>query len=803
VTDAAEHGCKSRSSPPVAVAPRASWRSRAGGAQEVGEVVALAGFEFAQCDDRLIAGVDGDRRLIGAPDHPVDEALVDAAELLDVKLAVAEALVDGGAADLPAGEDQLVEDIVHGGVDGGAAMMSHPRFLFVIAVVLMMAVAPSLADDYYLSPDGIDENAGTRDAPWRTLARANVTLQPGDTGIFLPGEYIGAIAPANNGTSHAPIVYRAEEPRAARLIPETEDGAILLDGHEHIVIADFFVDGADRANWGTIADSQHITVSGCEMRAFGGGSFYNLVVDNSTHVRLLDNLFDRVNPRPVDMVNILHSSHVVFEGNSAARAGHNTLTINYSNYVVARSNVLHNEFGRNHTVRNGGRILFEANIMTRARDSAGSAGSVSQTAHEDSIIRYNRVFDNLGAPWFITNYVPSISPTGMQRRPFVNINNRWYNNVFADNLGYREGYALTVGALADEVRHGGLDGVGALVHAGANPILSLLGFRADVVDRLFPISVQLQAPTTRAAAYDTQQRCVPLGERAWTARAPLGPEILNCAPDIGIDDALLEMHTGTQLPLIVLDQTRMCELVHNLSNPPRLPREVAVAKRHCPIVEFSADIEDHTPAAQVLVEYPPDPIRLRVHTRNALERLARCAELLFGQPPPAEGQLPPRRIAGSAPLGLRARRPPAHLLDLGTGDTHLHSQDQLVLRVAEIMISIRHENPGAVRLQVPLDSHTHVRISTEAIDGVNDKSLYSSLQAAIDDPRVEAAPVPREEGPGAPSMFRICPGRRRSVRLAVPSQASTQSRTSVADADPPATVPFPPACWSTRARTPD
>ncbi len=316
----------------------------------------------------------------------------------------------------------------------------------VAALLILLTGGAAFCADYYLAPDGDDAAAGTREAPWQSLARANEVLQPGDTATFLPGDYRGAISPVNSGTADAPIVYRSAEPRAARVIPEDSAGAILLDGHEHITIADFHIDGEDWANWGIVANCRQITISGCEMRAEIGGSFFNFTVRDSSHVRLIDNLFDRGAPQCMDMVQILHSSHVVFEGNSTARAGHNTLTINYSNYVVVRANVLHNEFGRNHTIRNGGRILYEGNIMTRARDSAGSAGSVSQTANDDSIIRFNRIFDNLGAPWAVVNYVPSLDGrTGMRRGPFVNINNRWYHNVFADNLGYREGYALVFG----------------------------------------------------------------------------------------------------------------------------------------------------------------------------------------------------------------------------------------------------------------------------------------------------------------------------------------------------------------------
>ena len=322
-------------------------------------------------------------------------------------------------------------------------MLNYARLLVTVCVMMPM-VAGVAFPQYYLSPDGDDEAAGTREAPWQSIGQANEALEPGDTAVFLPGEYVGAISPVNNGTADAPIVYRSAEPRAAHLIPEDSDGAILLDAHEHIAIEDFFVDGADRANWGTIANAQHITVSGCEMRSMSGGTFYNFTVRDSSHVSLLDNIFDRAAPHCQDMVQILHSSHVLFEGNSTARAGHNTLTIRYSNYVVVRANVLHNEWGRNHTVWNSGRILFEGNIMTRARDSAGSAGSVSMTAHDDSIIRYNRIFDNLGSPWAISNYMPGTSRTGVHRGPFVNNNNRWYHNVFSDNLGYREGHALRI-----------------------------------------------------------------------------------------------------------------------------------------------------------------------------------------------------------------------------------------------------------------------------------------------------------------------------------------------------------------------
>ncbi len=319
--------------------------------------------------------------------------------------------------------------------------MLHANTRSLLAVTLIAIccglIAPSLhAADYYLSPEGDDANEGTREAPWQSIERANEALEPGDTAIFLPGEYPGPINPANSGTADAPITYRSAERRAARLVRGETPEIISVTDREHIVIADFFVDGGTRTNWGTIADSHNITVEGCEMRSFFGGSFYIFMIRDSSQIRLLDNVFDRSNGRCVDMVKLLRCTHVLFEGNSTARAGHNTLTISRSNYVVVRGNVLHNEWGRNHTLWDAGRTLIEGNIMTRARDSAGSAGSVSQTSHDYSIVRFNRVFDNLHRPLAMSSYIyGGASRTGQFRGPFVNVNNRFYHNVFADNLG--------------------------------------------------------------------------------------------------------------------------------------------------------------------------------------------------------------------------------------------------------------------------------------------------------------------------------------------------------------------------------
>ena len=62
---------------------------------------------------------------------------------------------------------------------------------------------------YVVSPGGNDNSTGSLSAPWRTLAKANTSLGPGDTVLVRGGTYHERIVPVRSGNSGSPIVYRA------------------------------------------------------------------------------------------------------------------------------------------------------------------------------------------------------------------------------------------------------------------------------------------------------------------------------------------------------------------------------------------------------------------------------------------------------------------------------------------------------------------------------------------------------------------------------------------------------------------
>ncbi len=76
-----------------------------------------------------------------------------------------------------------------------------------LTALLVLAAAPALATNYYVTTGGSDTNAGSLAAPWRTLAKANATLVAGDACWIANGTYADPVQPANNGTSSARISY--------------------------------------------------------------------------------------------------------------------------------------------------------------------------------------------------------------------------------------------------------------------------------------------------------------------------------------------------------------------------------------------------------------------------------------------------------------------------------------------------------------------------------------------------------------------------------------------------------------------
>jgi hypothetical protein len=92
-----------------------------------------------------------------------------------------------------------------------------------IAMLLLIRLgdtAPAAADErvYYVSPTGddnwsgrlADANSDRTDGPWKTVAKACASVQPGDTCRLRAGVYRQVLKPLRSGTADRPIVFEAQ-----------------------------------------------------------------------------------------------------------------------------------------------------------------------------------------------------------------------------------------------------------------------------------------------------------------------------------------------------------------------------------------------------------------------------------------------------------------------------------------------------------------------------------------------------------------------------------------------------------------
>ena len=78
---------------------------------------------------------------------------------------------------------------------------------------------PVTAYNYYVAPNGSDNNAGTKAAPFLTIARAARATKPGTTVHVAPGTYAGGFKTTISGAANARIYFVSTTKWGARIVP--------------------------------------------------------------------------------------------------------------------------------------------------------------------------------------------------------------------------------------------------------------------------------------------------------------------------------------------------------------------------------------------------------------------------------------------------------------------------------------------------------------------------------------------------------------------------------------------------------
>lgn len=150
-------------------------------------------------------------------------------------------------------------------------------------------IAATVGNVYYVSNSGNDSSDGSADSPWESLRYAAKQVQPGDTVIVKPGEYLGFELLFRSGTPDKRITFHAEPGvHIYRWNDRTQDG-INLEGSSYITIEGFRITGIPRAGIRSVINEGVIIRSNVtDQNGYWGifGSFtQDIVVENNVTSR--------------------------------------------------------------------------------------------------------------------------------------------------------------------------------------------------------------------------------------------------------------------------------------------------------------------------------------------------------------------------------------------------------------------------------------------------------------------------------------------------------------------------------------
>ena len=106
---------------------------------------------------------------------------------------------------------------------------------------------PATAINYYVAPNGSDTAAGTKAAPFKTLARAaKAATKAGTTVWVAPGTYAGGIKTTANGTAAARIYWVSTAKWGAKIVPpaNSTNNSAWDNRGSYVSIIGFDVDGS-------------------------------------------------------------------------------------------------------------------------------------------------------------------------------------------------------------------------------------------------------------------------------------------------------------------------------------------------------------------------------------------------------------------------------------------------------------------------------------------------------------------------------------------------------------------------------
>lgn len=321
-----------------------------------------------------------------------------------------------------------------------------------VSLTLLFSSAPLLAAEYYVAKTGNDSAPGTLSRPWKTIAKANSTLAPGDTVYIRSGEYHEVIRPLRSGTVGRMITYQAHPGDKPVITNSLGRIAIVLENRSYIAIDGLTVTGkqpwknSNLKGWVQIHGGGYNIIRNSDFQYATGWA--GIELDKGTHHnKIINNRMDYVGTwddgsgQDVgNTINIECAYRNLVEGNTLTRGGHNLLLANGYNNVI-RDNIFDNKWGAN-TGQRGATItsksakgcankigynVFEGNIVRNTLPASDDPVNTAQIKVEGigHIVRRN---------FILNGHNLAINTSARDEIP-ISIGNKIYNNVLYGHGG--------------------------------------------------------------------------------------------------------------------------------------------------------------------------------------------------------------------------------------------------------------------------------------------------------------------------------------------------------------------------------
>jgi len=340
------------------------------------------------------------------------------------------------------------------------------KVAFLVSIALGIISIDGMAETYYVAPDGSDKDPGSLSDPWRTIARANQMLRPGDTVLIRSGNYDGqSIEPSRSGVSESQRITYKAFPGDTPVIRRVKTG-VILSGKQYITIDGVDMNGevyrgrlasgwpgvgsgsSNIHHFAQISKSHYNVVRNVTWKYAHG--WYGIVIDGgSHHNKILDSNFDFVGTYDNglgddkgDTLQIVNGKYNLVQGCIFRHGGHSSLVIEQGQFNVVRNNHFDGDYsdiegpgrgartvelkGEGPTNRTGGFNLFENNVLVNTKRPTDTLSAPAVKVNGiGQIVRRNIIFNNYGHA-IITANGPGGSNGHVGR-------NHIYNNVFYNN----------------------------------------------------------------------------------------------------------------------------------------------------------------------------------------------------------------------------------------------------------------------------------------------------------------------------------------------------------------------------------